>query len=308
MTTRTPVLFLVFNRADLTARVFERIREARPPVLHVSADGPRAGVAGEAEACRETRKVVEAIDWKCELIRDFAEENVGCGPKVAGAITSFFGHAERGIVLEDDCLPEPSFFPFCDEVLARYADDSRVMQVAGSNYQFGRGRRDYSYHFSRNIRIHGWATWRRAWRHYDLRAPLWPEVHRLGLAEGCFHTGRAYGVFAEHMDRLCAEPVPHTWDYQWSFCGMVQHGLSVVPNVNLIRNIGYEGRSTHTADPSSPFANMATEAMTFPLRHPPYVLDDPDSESYRQDRYETTLRERFAGRMWRRVMGFGKRR
>src|ERR1041384_7041735 len=172
----TPVGFLIFNRPDHTRRVFAEIAKAKPPKLFIIADGPRVAVAGEAERCAAARAVVERIDWDCDVKGNYSDENLGCKKRVASGLTWIFDQVEEAIVLEDDTLPDPTFFRFCEELLEKYRSDERIMHISGNNYQFGRRVDSHSYYFSRYDHIWGWASWRRAWRAYDGDMKLWPEL------------------------------------------------------------------------------------------------------------------------------------
>src|SRR5690349_2048344 len=135
---KSAILFLVFNRPETTARVFEAIRAAQPPRLYVAADGPRASRIGESERCDLTRRIASAVDWPCDITTLFRAANLGCKNAVSSAISWFFEHEEEGVILEDDCLPDPSFFRYCDELLAHYRDDTRIGLISGNNFQFGK--------------------------------------------------------------------------------------------------------------------------------------------------------------------------
>src|SRR3954453_1153033 len=163
----TAVALLLFRRPEETARVFERIREARPRKLFLVADGPRPGNEEDAQGCEQARAVVERVDWPCDVVRDFADENLGLKKRIPRGLHRVFGEAPEAIILEDDCLPHPSFFRYCAELLERYRDDERVMMISGDNFQGGRRRTPDSYYFSRYVHSWGWATWRRAWQHFD---------------------------------------------------------------------------------------------------------------------------------------------
>ncbi len=165
---RSPVLFLVFNRPDSTRKVFDAIRSARPPKLYITADGPRPDRPAEAKLCSEVRAIASAVDWPCEVKTLFRESNLGCKAGVSSGITWFFSHEDEGIILEDDVLPVPTFFNFCDEMLERYRDDARVSMISGCNLISNHFSPKQSYFFSRYNLIWGWATWRRAWQHYDV--------------------------------------------------------------------------------------------------------------------------------------------
>lgn len=264
---RSPVLFLVFNRPEPTARVFEAIKAARPARLYVAADGPRMGRAGEAERCALTRQVATAVDWDCKVQTLFRDENLGCKQAVSRAIDWFFEQEEEGIILEDDCLPVPSFFGFCDELLERFRSDRRVGMISGDNFQFGRKHGSASYYFTRYSHIWGWASWRRTWRHYDRDAGAWPAFRDSGGLERLLGSRRAeIQHWRSVFDQLYAGKID-TWDCQLNLAVWTQGMVSVVPQLNLVRNIGFGEGATHTTG-ASKFADMAAEELEFPLRHP----------------------------------------
>ena len=174
----TPVAFLIFNRPDTTARVFEAIRQAKPPKLLVVADGPRPDRPDDVEKCKAARAIIDRVDWACEVLTNYSDLNLGCGKRPATGITWVFEQVEEAIIFEDDCLPHPSFFRFCEELLNYYRHDERIMVISGNNFQFGRNRTDDSYYFSRYNHIWGWASWRRAWEYFDYDLKLWPKIGR----------------------------------------------------------------------------------------------------------------------------------
>jgi hypothetical protein len=268
----TPVAFVVFNRPECTARTLAAIREARPPKLLVIADGPRSGHPADADRCAEVRALIDRqIDWPCEVERDFAGQNMGCARRVAGGLTWAFSRCERLVVIEDDCLPDPSFFPFCDELLERYAEDSRVGQICGCPRYFSAVQRDSSYIFSRYGAIWGWASWRRAWASYSLSLETWPRFASSGGLEAVVQSRAEYELRSSLYQRLHDEP-PDTWDFQWGYAKLSQGMLSVVPCRNLVENIGFSGGGTHVAAGSRfPLDRLQVH---FPLRHPEFVLPD----------------------------------
>ena len=164
MSLSTPVAFIIFNRPDTTEIVFETIRQAKPSKLLVVADGPRTDRSGEVEKCTATRAVIERVDWECEVITNYSDVNLGCKRRVSGGIDWIFSQVEEAIILEDDCLPAPSFFQFCQTMLERYRYDDRISMIGGSNYQQENSRTSDSYFFTKYAHIWGWATWRRAWK------------------------------------------------------------------------------------------------------------------------------------------------
>ena len=264
---RSPLLFLVFNRPEPTARVFEVIKAAKPGRLYVAADGPRTGRAGEAERCALTRQLATAVDWDCKVLTLFRDQNLGCKQAVSRAIDWFFEQEEEGIILEDDCVPDPSFFRFCDELLERYRLDQRVALISGDNFQFGRKYGSASYYFSRYVHIWGWASWRRTWNRYDRDAQAWPAFRDSGGLQRLLGSRRAEIRHWQNVfDKLYAGKVD-TWDYQLNLAVWTQGMVSLLPQRNLVRNIGFGDGATHTTG-ASKFANMASDEMDFPLQHP----------------------------------------
>lgn len=269
---KIPVAFIIFNRPDTTEKVFEEIRRARPPKLLVVADGPRADNSGDAEKCRAARAIIERVDWPCDVLTNYSDSNLGCKRRVSSGLNWVFDNVEEAIILEDDCLPHHTFFRFCEELLYKYRNDERVMMISGDNFQLGRKRTDYSYYFSRYNHIWGWASWRRAWKHYDVNMKLWPEIRDSNWLDDIFHNKNTVRYWRKIFDNVYQGKVG-TWDYQWTFACWVQSGLSILPNTNLISNIGFGPNSTHTTGESE-FSNMQIEPVNFPLAHPSFILRD----------------------------------
>ena len=278
MQLKTPVAFIIFNRPDTTERVFAEIAKARPPKLLVVADGPRINRPGEAERCIQTRAIIERVNWECEVLTNFSDINLGCKNRVSSGIDWVFEQVPEAIILEDDCLPDPTFFRFCEELLERYRDDERIGMISGDNFQFGRQRTDARYYFSRYTHIWGWATWRRAWHHYDRDASVWPLLRDGGwlntLVRKTAERKHWAKIFQEvHEGRI------DTWDYQWGLALWSQGMVSIMPNANLISNIGFGMEATHTVT-ASIYADMKTEQINFPLCHPSIVLPHADADEF----------------------------
>lgn len=274
-----PICLIIFNRPETTAQVFAQIAHAKPSVLLVVADGPRSDRPGEAERCAAARAIVDRVDWKCDVLTHFAESNMGCRARVSSGITWAFEQVDEAIVLEDDCVAHPTFFPFCEELLERYREDERVMMIAGANLQFGRCRGAYSYYFSHYSHVWGWATWRRAWRHYDVDMALWPTMQSEDRLLSILCDRKAAAAWSTSFQALHEKRID-TWDGQWQFTLWAQNGLAIVPNVNLVSNIGFAADATHTTSPTSRQANMHAEGLAFPLRHPPYMIRHRDADAY----------------------------
>ncbi|TWR25182.1 nucleotide-diphospho-sugar transferase [Mucilaginibacter pallidiroseus] len=244
----TPVLFLIFNRPIQTALVFEAIREARPSRLFVAADGPRKDVVDEREKCEETRKIVlQSIDWPCEINTLLRDENLGCGKAVSNAITWFFENVDEGIILEDDCLPDQSFFFFCEQMLEKYRYNKLVMHIGGSSFQ-ELSRKPNSYYFSRYIFIWGWATWKRAWDLYDFNLND-NEIVLKHLVSRNFKDTYEASFWKDAFQAVIDSNID-TWDYQWTYTILKNEGLGITPNLNLVNNIGFGPLATHTLVPN----------------------------------------------------------
>lgn len=268
MSLQTPVALFLFNRPDPTARVFARVAEMRPRRLFLIADGPRN--VAERDRCDAARQVVSRIDWDCEVRRNFSDANLGCRDRMSSGIDWVFCQVEEAILLEDDCLPHPSFFPFCGELLARYRDDERIMMISGDNFQRGRRRTPFSYYFSRIPHVWGWASWRRAWRSYDVTMSNWPRFRDTGWLESTLRDAAAAKAYRRLFDDTHAGKID-TWDYQLTFAAWQNNCFSVLPDVNLVTNLGFGPDATHTKAPDSPDAALPVEPVEFPLRHPTHV-------------------------------------
>lgn len=278
----TPVALLVFNRPEQTSRVFAAIREARPAQLLIVADGPREDITDDAALCTEVRRLVEKVDWPCEVMKNYSDKNLGCGVRPATGITWVFEQVEEAIILEDDCLPHPTFFKYCQELLERYRYDERIMHIAGNNSLVGSNKGDYSYYFSMFPHCWGWATWRRAWRHFDFDMKLFTKVSAEGWLDCIYSDNSASKYWLTTFREVCGSHKKHIWDYQWTFACLTCSGLSILPNWNLISNIGFGAAATHTKDVDSRFAQLPITPMKFPLCHPPFVIRDSQADSEAQ--------------------------
>ncbi|MBD2722180.1 nucleotide-diphospho-sugar transferase [Hymenobacter armeniacus] len=278
----TAVLFLVFNRPDATAQVLNRLMVAGVHRLYVAADGARPGHPTDEALCAQVRAVVMQITarWNCEVHTLFRVNNLGCSVAVSESINWFFAHETEGIIVEDDCLPAPDFIPFCTELLARYRHDTRVMHIGGNHFGpdagSALGPKTDSYYFSQQVHTWGWATWRRAWQHYDLHLHALPTLAAHGRLRGSFSSQLESQYFLRKFWDLYHGPRPFTtWDYQWHFARAAHAGLTIMPSVNLVTNIGFgHEEATHTQDATDPHAALPTGQLHWPLRHPSRVLND----------------------------------
>lgn len=273
----TPVLFIIFNRPETTKKVFEVISQIKPKKLFIAADGPREDKPGEKELCEETRKIViEKIDWPCEVKILFRDKNLGCGKAVSSAIDWFFDNVEEGIILEDDCLPDPSFFRFCTELLERYRFDDKIFMISGDNFLPKSLRPKESYYFSQIPHIWGWATWKRAWKKYDFEMTDFPLFREEKTIEKIWVDKKVQKYWLEKLSITFSGEL-NTWDYQWVYTIWKNSAYSIAPNKNLISNIGFDNNGTNTTNIKDSSANIPLEKMCFPMTGNPntvYIYGD----------------------------------
>jgi hypothetical protein len=277
---KTPVVLLIFNRPEPTQKVFEAIRKTKPNKLLVVADGPRKNKVGEIEKCLETRAILDGVDWECEVLTNYSDINLGCKVRVSTGIDWVFEQVEEAIILEDDCLPDPTFFRFCEELLDYYRHDTRIMAICGNNYIFGQNRHTDSYYFSRDFHCWGWASWRRAWQYYDPEMKLWSKVKNKGWLEDIFQDSTSVAYWKLILQSVYDEKI-NSWAYRWMLSCWIQNGLTILPNVNLISNIGYGESATNTTKKDK-LSNMDTRAMEFPLKHPTFMVKCKKSDDFTQ--------------------------
>jgi hypothetical protein len=276
---RTPIALIIFNRPDLTERVFAEIARARPPKLLIIADGPRPEQPGETEKCLAARAVVDRVDWQCDVLKNYSEVNLGCGRRPATGLSWVFSQVEQAIILEDDCVAHPTFFRFCEELLEKYSDNERVMHISGDNFFCREKKIPFSYYFSSYCLSWGWATWRRAFRYFDPQIKLWPSLRDTSWLKENLGDLRAVEYWKSIFDRVYEQGgTKDIWDFQWLFAIWARRGLSILPNTNLVSNIGFREDATHTKRRTDRRATLPATEMVFPLRHPPQITPDRESD------------------------------
>lgn len=270
-----PVLFLVFNRLDVTKQVFAQIALAKPKRLYIACDGARAHKPGEELVVKELQEYLLAnINWDCTVSTLFRQTNLGCGKAVSGGITWFFENEPMGIILEDDCLPSQSFFSFCQELLIKYKDDKRVWQIAGYSVLQDRDLDYASYYFSQMTLIWGWASWADRWHGFDLFMQQYPEFLRRKYLNSILGN---YRLRIWHKQLFDANVGRHdTWDCQWYFMSLINRGLCITPKTSMIQNIGFNAiDAAHPALEDKTTASVEAEEIDFPLSHPHVFCPDP---------------------------------
>lgn len=279
MSFKTPVLLLTWRRPDTTRRILKAIRSVAPEHIYIASDGPRLERQSETEKVDETREILKAeIDWQAEVYYRFSDVNQGCGPGVVNSINWFFSQVNEGIILEDDCLPHRDFFFFCEELLERYRSDSRIWSIGGSNLQDGHRRGDASYYFSRYFEVWGWATWRDRWQHYDFTLSDWGTLRNTDFLENIHSNPIERDFWACTWEDIYQHKRTDVWDYQWVLTCMRNQGLSIIPNLNLISNIGFGEGAVHTTS-GTPIA-LAEEQHLFPLTHPKAIVPHCQADRY----------------------------
>lgn len=309
------VLLLVFNRPDTTSVVFEAIRQAQPKRLYIAADGPRPHRFGEAQRCEEARAVASTVDWDCEVKTLFRNENLGCRKAVSGALDWFFSEEEYGIVLEDDCLPSQSWFPFAQEMLERFKYDERIMCIAANHFYGEQHHLQYSYFFSAYAHCWGWASWRRAWARYDRDMTAWPELKADSKFPDIVANGnrliRRY--WRRIFEMACEDKKIDSWAYRWLFSCWKHNGLTILPARNLVNNLGIGEMSTHTTTVNPVIAAAGNDELAFPLKHPPAVVRDIASDDWESKYVFEIVWPRFAREFLRGlpvlgpILGWGRR-
>jgi hypothetical protein len=275
-----PIIFLVFNRPDTTKKVFEVIRQVKPPQLLVVADGARNNKPGEAEKCAHVKKIIDTVDWDCQVLTNYSDRNLGCNKRVSSGLNWAFSLVDKAIIIEDDCLPTLSFFPFCEELLEKYQDDRRIMTISGDNFQFGRRRRtNDSYYFSIYNHCWGWATWRRAWEQYDIDMKLCPKIVNDNWLKDILINPYAVKYWQNKFQTTYENKID-SWAFRWTFACWVQSGLTILPNVNLVSNIGFNSAGTHLNNSNSIFADIPTQEIKFPLQHPSFVIRNKEADDF----------------------------
>lgn len=275
---KTAVLLIVFNRIDTAAQVLERILASGCTNLYLYSDGPRTEKNGEAEQLKDVQQALLAqIPGQVKLTTRFSNKNQGPRIAVGEAISWFFDQEEEGIIFEHDCLPHPDFFPFCESLLAHYRNDERIMHISGDNFQFGKTYGNADYYFSKYNHIWGFATWRRAWQHYDLNMTGYEAFRDNGMIKQLFHDRKVQNFWKKILDKTFSGEI-QTWDYQWTYSMWVQNGLAILPQKNLISNIGFDDQALNTKNSSHRVAAMPTYKLDFPLKHPKFVIHQMNAD------------------------------
>ena len=275
----TPILIIFWRRSSSLLRVIESLRVIAPTKLFLASDGPRQDNSLEAEQVAEARLLAEkAIDWPCDIARRYSENNHGVKYGPINALNWFFSQVEEGIILEDDCLPHPSFFGYCENLLEHYRNDQRIWHISGNNFLGDESPSDYSYFFSKLPFIWGWASWRRCWNQYDPEMQSWPDMKNSHLLKEAFESEEEWTYWSSYWDKVSINHSVTAWDYQWMYACILNGGLAILPKSNLVENIGFGEGGVNTLNQDSPMANIPTEDIGQDIKHPSYILQDRQAD------------------------------
>lgn len=296
----TPILLLVFNRIDTVKLVLNEIRKVMPKKLYIASDGPRKKIPNEKDKIEKVRDyLVKHVDWTCDVKTLLKEENLGCKYAVSNAITWFFENEDMGIILEDDCIVDVSFFQFCKELLNRYENDERIGQICAFNPLGKIENRDDSYLYSKFGPCWGWASWKRAWKNYDVEMSVWPKIKSEGYVKVFTDSDKELKWRLKLFESMYKREID-TWDYQWSFTKLINSQLSIVPNRNLVKNIGFGEDATHTKVKRNDDFDIVYSIGE--IKHPEFVLRDKVFEDEYLRRFVSVKKQSILKKILRRIL------
>ena len=275
----TPVLLIAFNRPNTTQKVFDEIKKNKPSKFYFAVDAPRNGNISDEINCKLVQEIANQVDWECEFHKRFSNINQGCGPGPYNAITWAFENEDRLIILEDDCVPAQSFFNYCDELLEKYKNDTRIWLISGNQFNEEAVKTNHSYFFSKYGHTWGWATWKRCWEQMDLKMSNYPLIIEQDLFKSAFRTKKEARFFEKIYNEIYYDrtSMSHIWDFQFAFYLLSNNHLSIVPSKNLVKNIGYLG--THS-EIKNKFHDRPIDGNYKISLHPDFILCDIDYDDY----------------------------
>jgi hypothetical protein len=249
----------------------------QPKTLFIAADGPKNN--SDLVKCGQVREIFRKIDWDCKIFRNFSDVNLGCKIRVSSAIDWFFQSVDRGIIIEDDCLPNQSFFRFSEILLEKYNNDEKVMMISGNNFHQGKIYGDGSYFFSKYPHIWGWASWKRAWAKYDVNIKTFSDFKKQNTMENILKDRRSRAFWMKNFEGVYRNKID-TWDYQWTYAIFRLGGFCITPNVNLVSNIGFRSDATHTVSPNE-FSDTPSPEILH-IKHPTQINIDEEADIFEE--------------------------
>jgi hypothetical protein len=283
-TLTTPIAFIIFNRPDTTKKVFEAIRQAKPKQLFIIADGARKNKPLEDQKCIETRAITDQVDWDCKVFRNYSPNNLGCRYRVTSGLDWVFNNVSEAIIIEDDCLPHPTFFRYCQELLLKYRNDEKVMMVSGNNVLTDYEHRESSYYFSNYAHIWGWATWQRVWKNYDVEMTDWNQNNSDNFFSQHLSNKTAMEFWRTLINDVYYSKID-TWDIQLQYYFWKQNGLIAIPTKNLVVNLGFSLEATNTAGSGGLYEKMKLSSINFPLVHPKFLKPNIEADTLENKLY-----------------------
>ncbi len=278
MSFKIPILILSFNRPSLIKKQIDSLKELNPTSLYMYSDGPRNEIISDQKKVNKCRRIFhENITWNCKTKYKFEKTNKGCGPGVSEAITWFFSNVEKGIIIEDDCLLNKSFFPFAEEMLEIYENDFSIAGIT-ADYKLGASFTN-NYGFIPFPLIWGWATWKRSWEDYSLNLEKFDKNNMPPIFSKMPRNQKKYWI--KNFEKISFEKRPHTWDYQFSYLVMSRNQKFIYPHTNLVSNLGFTKDATHTKNPYDKCSKLKTGEIFKPYQ--------PDIKS---DKYSNYLSKR----------------
>jgi len=259
-----PVVLIIYHRPDLSRNLINYLRPVKPSNIYVVADGPKD--APDNASCETTRRVIKEIDWPCTVHKVYAKTNMGLHHRVVSGLNHVFKREKWAIILEDDLVIDPSFFRFCEQLLKKYENNDKIISISGNNFQFGKNKIKESYYFSRYVHSWGWATWKRAWDKYDDKLTDWDKLRH----SNWLHSLLSSNILALYWGKIfdmVSEGQVDSWAYRWTYSSFRNNKLTIIPDRNLVSNLGYGAQATHTTRKSR-VMGMETSKMIFPLKHP----------------------------------------
>lgn len=287
----TAILLTFWNRKDKLKTLIEAIRENKPKKIYLACDGPRLNISSDYLMVEESRKEVEElIDWECSINKLYSEKNLGCRDAMTKAINWLFDNEEQGIILEEDCVPHKDFLPYCEELLVKYKNNKTIWNISGTNLQKGNKRGDGSYYFSKYFNCWGWASWRDRWLNFDSNLKSWPEFKRIKFLDNIFFDQKEIKYWSKIFDDLFFRGEPNSWAYRWFYTCLVNNALTVVPNKNLIQNIGFDKFSTNT---NYTLDESIIDEGIIPLNYPKNIIHDRKADRFAfYNHYKMTFKRR----------------
>ena len=271
------VAVIIYNRPAYTKILYDRLSEIKPSNLFIIADGPKSGSGNDKKKCIQARKIFSEIDWDGKIFRNYADSNLGLKNRMSTGIDWVFNMVDEAIILEDDCIPSVEFIDFCEYALERYRNDPEVMVVTGDNFQKGEWRGDGSYYYSRYNHCWGWATWKNCWEKYDRNIKFWPHWKHSKEWKHFFNRFEEHRYWTDIFEKSFNNEID-SWAYPWTASVWFNNGITVTPNVNLVKNIGFGPDATHTKGKN--YKNSSTTSVLGEITAPSIKELDQEADDF----------------------------